>query len=63
MSVADKLATMESLWDDLCRHADQVPVPEWHREILAVREAEFAAGEDNFLDWAAAKDQLRKSCK
>lgn len=41
MSLADKLETMETLWDDLCHHVQDVGVPEWHREVLAERAAAF----------------------
>lgn len=27
MTTADKIRAMESLWDDLCRHADRIPSP------------------------------------
>jgi hypothetical protein len=30
MTIADKLETMEALWADLSRRADQLPSPDWH---------------------------------
>lgn len=63
MSLAEKLETMETLWDDLCRHADKIAVPDWHREVLTVREADLREGKESFIDWELAKDQLRDSLK
>ena len=63
MSIAEKLETMETLWDDLCRHADKIAVPEWHREVLTVREADLREGKESFTDWETAKDQLRDALK
>ena len=37
MSVAEKLEAMEALWADLSRTPSQVPVPEWHLEVLKAR--------------------------
>jgi len=33
LSTAEKLRTMEYLWDGLCRHADEIPAPSWHRDV------------------------------
>jgi hypothetical protein len=63
MSLADKLQTMETLWDDLCRNAPDVAVPEWHNEVLAVREADFREGREHFTDWETAKRTIRESLK
>ena len=37
MSLAEKLEAMEALWADLSRTPSQVPVPDWHREVLKAR--------------------------
>ena len=63
MNTAEKLAAMEALWEDLSRNAPTVAVPEWHREVLMVREAEIQAGVDGFGDWEEAKDAIRTAVK
>jgi hypothetical protein len=63
MSIADKLETMETLWEDLSRHAGDIVVPDWHYAVLADREAAVREGTESFIDWEAAKDQLRNSVK
>lgn len=61
MSLADKLAAMETLWEDLSRHAGDIAVPDWHYEILADRETAVREGREEFVDWEAAKEQLRQA--
>ena len=51
---------MEALWQDLTREEDQVESPGWHREELAKTEARMKSGEEQVLDWDAAKKELRE---
>jgi putative addiction module component (TIGR02574 family) len=55
MSVAERLQTIEQIWDSLYRNAENVPSPDWHREVLADRKARAERGEAKFL----TLDQLR----
>lgn len=63
MTLADKLQTMELLWEGLCRIPEQVPSPEWHQEILREREESVALGTSEFQDWQEAKDKIRSAVK
>ena len=63
MSLADKLQAMEVLWDDLCHNAQDVAVPEWHREVLAERAAVVKEGNAQIDDWEIAKVKIRESLK
>ncbi len=63
LSTADKIRTMEYLWDDLCRHADEVPSPAWHGEVLAQREQMVADGSAVFHDWETEKSRIRDLLK
>ncbi len=56
MSVAEKIEAMEALWADLSRTPSQVPVPEWHREVLKARRESPAT----WLDWDQVKASLRE---
>jgi len=38
MTTEEKLRTMEVLWDDICRSAQDFPSPPWHEDILKKRE-------------------------
>lgn len=63
MSLADKLEAMETLWDDLCHHVQDIAVPEWHTDELAAREAGLQEGKERFTDWESAKNAIRKAVK
>jgi hypothetical protein len=63
MSRMEKIEAMESLWDDLCRHADKMQSPVWHGALLEHREESLRVGEAEFSDWGAAKKRIRKECE
>jgi len=60
LSVAEKLALMERLWDDLSRRPNEVPSPQWHGDVLAERIAAIRDGRTDFVDWNDAKRRLRE---
>ena len=61
MSVAERLLAMEQLWDSPYRHADELPSPDWHRDILAERKARAQSGEAKFLTLDQLRSRLRGS--
>ncbi|HUW24907.1 MAG TPA: addiction module protein [Gallionella sp.] len=61
LTTADKIRTMEYLWDDLCRHADEVPSPTWHGEALSQRGQLVTEGGATFRNWEAEKSRIRDS--
>ena len=60
MSVEEKIQTMESLWDSLLHENSEIASPDWHREVLAEREAAIEQGKTQFEDWETAKEKIRK---
>jgi len=58
MTLEEKLRAMEALWDDLCRREENVPVPQWHQDILDERERAVAEGKARFVDWETAKKRI-----
>lgn len=60
MNTAQKLALMETLWEDLRVDEANVPSPAWHAEALAQAQADFAAGGASFSDWQQVKERLRR---
>ena len=63
MTVAEKLQTMELLWDDLCRREGEVPVPAWQKSILDERERLIEQGKARFSHWEAARKRLSKKMR
>jgi len=60
MSLAERLQAMELLWASLSRTPDQVPSPDWHRQVLAARLAKVERGEGEFLSIPRLKERLQK---
>ena len=60
MTTEEKLQAMDALWADLSRNAAQFQSPAWHEQVLREREQQLKSGEDTFIDWEKAKQQLRE---
>jgi hypothetical protein len=58
MTLAEKLGAMEALWADLCRQEENIPVPQWHQDLLDERERLIAQGKATYLDWETAKKRI-----
>ncbi len=59
MTTTEKLGVMESLWKDLGKDPDSYASPDWHRDVLADRNARVAEGQETYQDWDKAKQELR----
>ena len=60
MSVEEKIQVMESIWEDLCGHADSLLSPPWHGKLLTEREAALGRGDEEVIDWDIAKHDIKK---
>jgi len=60
MTLQEKLAAMESLWEDLARTPEAVESPAWHKDILDERRQRLDEGKSRFVDWETAKAEIRK---
>ena len=54
----EKLQIMEAIWEDMRAQAEQVPVPQWHRDLLDERRKAVEEGREELLDWDSIKDSL-----
>ncbi len=59
MTLHEKLAAMESLWEDLARTPETIESPAWHKDILDERQKRLATGQSQFNDWEKAKADIR----
>ena len=60
MSWAEKLQTMEQLWESLSRDEDRLESPTWRADALEETRQNYEAGREQPVDWEAAKQGLRK---
>ena len=59
MSATEKLRVIESVWASLKNPAD-LPVPDWHREVLAERKKRLESGETSVSSWEEAKKRFNE---
>jgi putative addiction module component (TIGR02574 family) len=60
MSVEEKIDYVQALWDRIAANESQVPVPEWHREVLKDRLADYEAKPDEGRPWEDVEADLLK---
>jgi putative addiction module component (TIGR02574 family) len=54
----EKLQIMEAIWEELRLHADQVPVPQWHRDLLDTRRKAVSENREEVHEWDDVKHSL-----
>jgi putative addiction module component (TIGR02574 family) len=59
MTQAEKLQTMEALWDSLIHETPEIQSPEWHQDVLAARKKSIEEGTAEFI----SIEELRSSGK
>ena len=60
MTLRDKLAAMEALWEDLSHTPGAVESPAWHQEVLEQRQNRVAEGKAGYAAWESAKSDIRR---
>lgn len=63
MSVPEKLALIERVWESLRQQDDKLESPAWHREVLAERKRLQAEGKARFSTWSEAKSRIRRNVR
>lgn len=58
LSVDEQIDYVQSLWDHIAARPEDVPVPDWHREILAERLAAHHADKDQGQEWEEFEQEL-----
>ena len=59
MTVQEKLAAMESLWEDLSRSPEAIESPAWHKDVLD-HESAVNSMLDQVIAWGGALKTLRE---
>lgn len=60
LSVPQRLELVEELWDSIAAVPDAVPVPDWQKEELARRKADYLKHPESAVPWAEAKERIRR---
>jgi len=48
MTITEKLVAINQIWDDLLLNSDDIPSPEWHKEVLSARAERVKSGQAHF---------------
>jgi putative addiction module component (TIGR02574 family) len=59
LSPEEKLDYIHALWARFTGDPEDVPVPQWHREVIAERLAAHERGEGSARPWDAVREDLR----
>jgi putative addiction module component (TIGR02574 family) len=63
LTLGEKLQIMESIWEDMCKTADGVPVYDWQKNLLDERQKAVEEGREKIMDWDEIKHSLgRNKC-
>ena len=63
LTVEEQIDYVQSLWERIAATPDQVPVPDWHREVLDERVKDFEANPDAGESWDVVRDRLRDNLR
>jgi putative addiction module component (TIGR02574 family) len=55
----EKLDYLQALWDRMAANPDQVPVPQWHRDLLEERLADHRDNPDDVVPWEVVLHALK----
>ncbi len=60
MTVAEKMDVIGRIMDDLSRNSSDIPVIEWHGDLLKKRVEAIEHGDDRFMTLADAEARVRQ---
>ena len=60
LSVEEQIDYVQSLWDHIAARPEEVPVPDWHRQILAERLAAYDANPTGGKTWEEFDEELSR---
>jgi putative addiction module component (TIGR02574 family) len=58
LSPDEKLEYVQALWDRVSEHPDDVPMPDWHREVVAQRLETHRRGDMTSRPWSDVREDL-----
>lgn len=59
MTVVEKLAAIETIWQNLTRSDEEIPSPAWHKDVLGARQSRVGEGVSGFSEWSDTKARIR----
>ena len=63
LSVDEQIDFVQSLWDRIAATSEQVPVPEWHRQIIRERLAAYNANPSAGRLWTDVRTDIERKLR
>ena len=63
LSVDEQIDFVQSLWDRIAATSEQVPVPEWHRQIIRERLASYNASPSAGRLWTDVRTDIERKLR
>lgn len=63
LTVEEKLDYVQSLWDRIATDPEELPVPEWHQQILDERLAAHRADPSSARPWEEVRAEIDETLK
>ncbi|MCL7489658.1 MAG: addiction module protein [Desulfobulbaceae bacterium] len=60
LSVAQKLILAQDIWDSIAQDGGKLRMPEWQKNELEKRYAQYQHGKMELLDWREIHNELRE---
>lgn len=58
LSPDEKLEYIQALWDHFSEHPEEIPLPDWHRRVVAERVAAHRRGDTSSRSWSEVREEL-----
>lgn len=58
LSIDEKVRYVEALWDRIAAAPEEVHVPDWHRQLVGERLAEYRSDPSTGRPWREVRDEL-----
>ena len=63
LPVEDRLSVIEDIWDSIASESAALEVPQWHREVLRQRLADYQANAVEGASWPEIRRRIERSRK
>lgn len=60
LSIDEQIDFVQALWDRIAATAEQVPIPEWHREIIQERLTAYRANPGTGRLWTDVRADIER---
>jgi putative addiction module component (TIGR02574 family) len=61
LPVSERLSAIEDIWDSIASDAEQLDMPQWHREVLRKRLAAYRANPTEGDSWSEVRQRIERS--